>query len=88
MLSKQAGAVEMDYISTSRPPVAKIGQNAAQCGRKRAMNTRRFYNTLRKVGLGDDECWGDVVEREGELDRVIDNAIREVSRFGFGLLLQ
>lgn len=42
------------------------------------MNMKRFYDTLRKVGLGDDEAWADVIEKEGDVDRAIDNALQEV----------
>ncbi|CAM9396635.1 unnamed protein product [Pylaiella littoralis] len=72
----KAGALELDYVSTTRPPV-RISQCPAQPGRKRAMNMKRFYDTLRKVGLGDDEAWADVIEKEGYVDRAIDNALQE-----------
>lgn len=70
--------MKMDYVSTTRPPV-KIGRSASQSGRKKAMNTTRFYDMLRKIGLGDDEAWACVVEEEGEFDQAIDNALQEVS---------
>ncbi|CAM9361361.1 unnamed protein product, partial [Ectocarpus sp. 12 AP-2014] len=62
----QAGTLEIDYVSTSRPPF-RSGQGA-QAGRTHCMSTTTFCYMLKKVGLGDEEAWSggdeDVVDAE------------------------
>ncbi|CAN0284943.1 unnamed protein product [Ectocarpus sp. 6 AP-2014] len=88
----QAGTLEIDYVSTSRPPFRS--DQGAQAGRTRCMSTTTFCYMLKKVGLGDEEAWtggdaADVVDEEGspeagdekasvpvERGHVIDEAVR------------
>lgn len=44
------------------------------------MSTKKFLAFLKAVGLGDDDVWAGVLEKDGELDRVIDKAMQEVRR--------
>ncbi|CAB1096745.1 unnamed protein product [Ectocarpus sp. CCAP 1310/34] len=64
----QAGTLEIDYVSTSRPPF-RSGQGA-QAGRTHCMSTTTFCYMLKKIGLGDEEAWtggdeADVVDAGG-----------------------
>lgn len=72
-------------MSTTRPP-ARIstcqgqgqGESTSEHGTVNCMDAERFHDMLRKVGLGDDAAWAGVAEKDGEFDRVVDKAIREV----------
>lgn len=89
----QAGTLEVDYVSTSRP-LAGNGEGAARSRRKKPMSTKKFHDMLGELGLGSAGAWIVVVKTDaeeddvgeadldsedaGQFDRIINEALREV----------